>query len=145
MVGALLPGHKTLAMSAEEMGARAQQLRNHAYAMSGEVVSKHVVPSAPAITSVVVGGLVAWRGSAGAVRYTIERYDAASKQWLIVCNKCATDADDPWVDPHPSPGGAQYRITPVQRGRCPRANVATALGFSRRRRGGNSVGQKELG
>lgn len=105
------PGISTLAMSAEDMGARAQQLRSHAYAMSGEVVPKHAVPSAPVITSVVVGGLVAWRGSAGAVRYSIERYDAASKQWLIVCDKCATDADDPWPDAHGAPFGAQYRVT----------------------------------
>jgi len=104
------PGVKTLASSAEDMGARAQQLRRHAYAMSGLSVPQHAVPPAPEITSIVVGGLVAWRGSAGATRYTIERYDAASKTWQTVCDKCATDADDPWADPRGAMG-AHYRVT----------------------------------
>jgi len=104
------PGMKTLAMTAEDMGERAQQLRGHAYAMSGEAVPKHAVPPAPEITSIVVGGLVAWRGSAGAVRYTIERYDAATKSWQTICDKCATDAEDPWADPHAAMG-AHYRVT----------------------------------
>lgn len=106
------PGRKTLVMSAEDMAARAQLLRSHAYAMAGLAVPKHAVPPAPVITSVVIGGLVAWRGSAGAVRYSIERLDSATGQWQTVCDKCATDMDDPWIDPHPAPGfGAQYRVT----------------------------------
>jgi mannan endo-1,4-beta-mannosidase len=99
-------------MSAQDMGARAQQLRNHAYVMSDTAIPKHNIPPAPVITSTVLGGLIAWRGSAGAIRYTVERYDPAAKSWSTICDKCATDADDPWVDPHPSLGGAQYRITP---------------------------------
>ena len=104
------PGVKTLAMSAEDMGFRAQLLRSHAYEMSGLAVPKHTVPPAPEITTVAVGGLVAWRGSAGAIRYSIERYDAAAKTWKTVCDKCATDADDPWADPQGGMG-ARYRIT----------------------------------
>jgi mannan endo-1,4-beta-mannosidase len=104
------PGIPTLAMSAEDMGARAQQLRNHAYLISGRAVPKHAVPPAPAITSIVVGELIAWRGSAAATRYTIERYDKVSKGWLTICDKCARDTDDPWADPAPV-SGAQYRIT----------------------------------
>jgi 16S rRNA A1518/A1519 N6-dimethyltransferase RsmA/KsgA/DIM1 with predicted DNA glycosylase/AP lyase activity len=38
------------------MGARAQQLQSHAYAMSGVKVPKHAVPPAPEVTSVVVAG-----------------------------------------------------------------------------------------
>jgi mannan endo-1,4-beta-mannosidase len=104
------PGIKTLAMSAEDMATRAQQLRAHAYRMAGQTVPKHSIPPAPVVTSVVVGGLVAWRGSAGAVRYSVERFDSASKRWQILCDKCATDADDPWIDPHPILLGAQYRV-----------------------------------
>jgi len=104
------PGVKTLAMSAEDMGARAQLLRGHAYAMAGVTTPKHAVPPAPEITSVVVGGLIAWRGSAGATRYTVERYDAATKTWQTICDKCATDADDPWADPQATMG-AHYRVT----------------------------------
>jgi hypothetical protein len=58
-----------------------------------------------------LGGLLAWRGSAGALRYSIERMNATSKQWQTICDKCATDADEPWIDPHPVLFGAQYRIT----------------------------------
>ena len=104
------PGVKTSVMSAEDMAARAQQLRTHAFAMAGTAVPKHTVPPRPVITSTVIGGLVAWRGSAGATRYSVERFDPASKQWKLVCDKCATDSDDPWAD---SQGtfGQQYRVT----------------------------------
>ncbi len=104
------PGIKTLDMTAEDMATRAQQLRAHAFAMAGISMPVHAVPPPPVVTSVVVGGLVAWRGSAGAVRYSIERFDPASKQWQVICDQCATDADDPWVDPHPILWGAQYRV-----------------------------------
>ena len=105
------PGIKTLVNSADDMAVRAQQLRAHAYAMAGVAVPKHMVPPAPVVTSVVIGGLVAWRGSAGAVNYTIERRDPGAKEWKVVCDRCATDADDPWVDPHGVPFGASYRVT----------------------------------
>lgn len=104
------PGVITLVMSAEDMAARAQQLRNHAYAMAGVPTPAHAVPPAPKVTSTVLGGLVAWRGSAGAVRYSIERLDPTSKEWKTVCDKCARDADDPWIDPNATPLGSSYRV-----------------------------------
>jgi mannan endo-1,4-beta-mannosidase len=104
------PGIKTLDMTAHDMRDRAQQLRTHAYVMSGVPVPRHAVPPAPQVTSIVVGGLIAWRGSAGAMQYTVERKDAASNEWQTICDQCATDSDDPWVDPHPT-SGAQYRVT----------------------------------
>lgn len=105
------PGVKTLVMSAEDMAGRAQQLRTHAYAMSGTAVPKHAVPPAPVITTVILGGMVAWRGSAGAVSYSIERMDPATKQWQLICDKCAKDTDDPWLDPKPASFGIPYRVT----------------------------------
>ena len=105
------PGIKTLVMSAEDMAARAQLLRTHGYAMAGQPALKHAVPPAPVITSTVLGGLVAWRGSAGAVRYSVDKMDPATRQWQTVCDKCATDADDPWADPHGSLLGGTYRVT----------------------------------
>jgi mannan endo-1,4-beta-mannosidase len=39
-----------------------------------------------------------WRGSAGAVKYSVERSPKATEPWILVCDKCATDADTPWVD-----------------------------------------------
>jgi mannan endo-1,4-beta-mannosidase len=105
------PGVKTLVNSADDMAARARQLRAHAYAMAGVPVPKHATPPAPVITSVVLGGLIAWRGSAGAVRYSIERQDAGSKEWKTICERCATDTDDPWPDPHGVLAGVSYRVT----------------------------------
>jgi mannan endo-1,4-beta-mannosidase len=104
------PGIKTLTMSAEDMAARAQQLRTHAYTMSGTAVPKHAVPQRPVITSTVLVGLIAWRGSAGAVRYSVERNDPVTKEWKAICDRCATDTDDPWADPHATLNGAHYRV-----------------------------------
>ena len=50
------PGVKTLVNTAEDMAARAQQLRTHAFAMTGTPVPKHAVPPPPVITSTVLGG-----------------------------------------------------------------------------------------
>jgi mannan endo-1,4-beta-mannosidase len=105
------PGVKTLVNSAEDMAERSQRLRAHAYAMVGQPVPKHMTPPAPDITVVGVGGLVAWRGSAGALRYSIERMDPRATEWKTVCDRCATDSDDPWIDPHPILFGARYRVT----------------------------------
>ena len=67
------PGVKTLVNTAEDMAARAQLLRTHAFAMAGVPAPAHRTPPPPVITSIVVNGLIAWRGSAGAVRYSVER------------------------------------------------------------------------
>lgn len=101
------PGMKTLVNSAEDMAARAQQLRAHAWAMAGQPVPKHRIPPRPVVTSVVLG-LVAWRGSAGAIRYSVQRMNAGAAEWQTVCDRC-TDADDPWIDPQPS-FTAHYRV-----------------------------------
>ena len=79
--------------------------------IGGAPVPKHAVPPAPVITSTVIGGLLAFRGSAGAVRYSVERMDAGANSWHMVCDKCATDETDPWIDPKPVLFGARYRVT----------------------------------
>ena len=104
------PGITTLVNTAADMAARAQRLRTHAYTMAGVPVPKHAIPPAPVITSTVIGGLLAWRGSAGATYYRIERANAGTSQWQTVCARCI-EADDPWVDPHAVLFGASYRIT----------------------------------
>ncbi len=103
------PGIKTIVNTAEDMAARAQLLRAHAYAMAAIPLPKHMTPPPPMITATVIGGLIAWRGSAGAVRYSIEKR-FMGQDWKPICDKCATDTDDPWIDPHPSLMGAQYRV-----------------------------------
>jgi mannan endo-1,4-beta-mannosidase len=105
-------GISTIIMTKDDMAARAELLRTHAFEIAGGAVPPHSVPPAPIVT--IKGlGLVAWRGSAGAVKYSIERKDSDSAPWQVICDKCATDADTPWIDPKPAPGifGAKYRVT----------------------------------
>jgi hypothetical protein len=105
-------GIKTLINTKEDMAARAELLRTHAFKMAGLAVPPRAIPPAPVIT--IKGmGLLAWRGSAGAVNYSIERRNNESSPWMKICDRCVTDADTPWVDPKPAQGffGAQYRVT----------------------------------
>ena len=103
-------GVKTLANSREDMRTRAEQLRTHAYAMSGAATPPHTVPKPPVITT-KGRGLIGWRGSAGAVDYSIQRRMGGAAPWQTICERCATDADAPWID-HAAPErlGAQYRV-----------------------------------
>jgi hypothetical protein len=105
-------GINTLVMTKDDMAARADLLRNHAFEIAGLAVPPHAVPSAPVITVVGAGGVIAWRGCAGAVKYVIEREDSASGPWQVVDDN-ATDTDTPWVDPNPPAGltGGIYRVT----------------------------------
>lgn len=90
-------GVNTLINSAHEMQARAELLRTHAFVMAGMPAPPHPVPAAPVITFKGIG-LVAWRGVPGAVVYSVQRRKSGSSQWETVCDRCATDADTPWVD-----------------------------------------------
>lgn len=90
-------GIRTSINSAQDMQTRAELLRAHAFAMAGFPVPPHPVPAAPVITFKGIG-LLGWRGSAGAVAYSIQRLDPGSSAWKTICNQCATDADAPWVD-----------------------------------------------
>ncbi len=102
-------GINTMINTAEDMRARAEQLRTHAYAMAGIPVPPHPAPSAPVITTFGLG-FIGWRGSAGAVAYSVQRKTTPSAQWETICDKCATDADSPWPDPKPVGFGATYRV-----------------------------------
>jgi mannan endo-1,4-beta-mannosidase len=90
-------GVKTLVDSAEDMQARAELLRTHAYVMAGIPVPLHAVPAPPVITFKGFG-LLGWHGSAGAVVYSVQRRSDDKAEWETICDRCATDADTPWVD-----------------------------------------------
>jgi len=90
-------GVKTLVESAEDMQARAELLRTHAFVMAGSTVPPHPVPIPPVITFKGIG-LLGWHGSAGAVVYSVQRRSGDLAQWITVCDRCASDADTPWVD-----------------------------------------------
>ena len=108
-------GINTLIMSKEDMAARAELLRAHAFDMASGPVPPHANPPAPVITTMGMG-IVAWRGSVGAVKYSIERKDNDNAAWTLICDKCATDSDTPWVDPNPNKNlselfSTKYRVT----------------------------------
>jgi hypothetical protein len=115
-------GIKTLINTKEDMAARAELLRTHAFKMAGLAVPPHAIPPAPVITNGGMG-LLTWRGSAGAVSYSIERRDNATSPWVTICDKCATDSDTPWIDPKPVPGfgTSQYRVIAYNADRAPSA------------------------
>jgi mannan endo-1,4-beta-mannosidase len=103
-------GIDTLVNSSAEMRARAEMLRSHAFKMAGLPVPPHPIPPAPIITTKSLG-IVRWRGSAGAVNYSVER-SAPDGKWELVCDKCAIDSDMGWPDLSPKGlMGAKYRIT----------------------------------
>ncbi|MGA8438038.1 MAG: hypothetical protein WB762_27360 [Candidatus Sulfotelmatobacter sp.] len=103
-------GITTMVNNSDDMRARAQQLRSHAYAMSGIQLPPHPVPPPPVITTKGIG-FIGWRGSAGAVSYSVQRQVGESDSWETICDKCATDADSPWPDPKPAMMfGARYRV-----------------------------------
>jgi mannan endo-1,4-beta-mannosidase len=104
-------GINTLIMSRGDMSVRADLLRTHAFEIAGLPVPAHAIPPAPVITAKGLG-LLAWRGSAGAVSYSIERQVTPGAPWEKICDKCATDTDTPWIDPKPQAlFGVHYRVT----------------------------------
>ena len=105
-------GITTLIHSKADMAARAELLRSHAFAMAGVPVPPHAIPPAPVVTTQGLG-LITWRGSAGAVSYSIERKASDASPWETICDKCATDENLPWIDPKPAQGlfGIKYRVT----------------------------------
>ncbi|WP_157186477.1 hypothetical protein [Nocardia jiangxiensis] len=100
-------GRTTASHTAADMSTRAQQLRTHAYSMSGyPVPPPHRRVPAPIITS-TTEGKVLFEGSAGAPNYSIQRLSQGI--WMTVCDHCTTDAADGWQDTDPHAARC-YRI-----------------------------------
>jgi mannan endo-1,4-beta-mannosidase len=82
-------------------------LRNHAYAMSGERAPGYPAPPAPGMTNVEhvvsstagTGNLLEWRGSPGAASYQVLRSTTgAAGPWTRVATVGAGDTAAPWLD-----------------------------------------------
>jgi hypothetical protein len=115
------PGIQTLVSTAADMGARAQEIRRHDFAMRGLRVPAHAIPPAPIITSVRfgttsftgrIGARVYWQGSAGAENYSVERAPVATGPWVTVCRRCVTDIDNGYADVGAAANGAWFRVIP---------------------------------
>ena len=74
------------------------ELRRRAYAIRGLATPEPEPPAPPSVIAVTPGGLVAWRGSAGAGAYDVERSEAPAGPWTIV-GRGVSDADAPYRPP----------------------------------------------
>jgi len=93
-----------------DMRSRVHLLRVHAYVMQGLPVPTKAPPEKPSITF-VTGNAIAWRGAAGADTYTVERSTTgAGGPWTIICDRCATDNDTPWIDASKPFSSVWYRV-----------------------------------
>ena len=108
------PGVTVPGLDKDGMAERGRALRRFDFAMSDVLLAPaYLLPPKPEIIA-AQGGRVVWRGSAGALDYSIERSpDPRSPQsWEVVCDECTTDANGPWQDPSPPRIPAWYRVMP---------------------------------
>ncbi len=93
-----------------DMRARVTLLRQHAFAMQNMAAPGVTLTGTPVISFVSSAG-IAWRGTAGADTYSIERSTVgAAGPWMVVCNQCVTDDSGPWLDTTRPAGNVWYRI-----------------------------------
>ena len=93
-----------------DMRLRVNLLCIHAYAMQGRPVPLTLTPGTPTITT-VHNDQINWRGAFGAAKYTVERStQGANGPWTVICDRCATDLNTPWVDKGKPAGPVWYRI-----------------------------------
>jgi Cellulase (glycosyl hydrolase family 5) len=97
------------------MSRAVQLLRAHAFAMRNQAAPPVGVPGTPLLETVIrngPGNQVIWRGTALAASYTVETSTAGpAGPWSVICQRCATDADTPWVDAREPIGPLWYRVT----------------------------------
>ena len=93
-----------------DMRKRVSILLTHAYAMQGKPVPRAELPGRPYITF-DTGNAIAWRGAVDAATYTVQRSTVSGDgPWDVICDRCATDNDTPWIDVSRSAGPAWYRV-----------------------------------
>ena len=89
---------------------RVQELRAHAYHISGLPVPAYPAPGTPLITS-VTKDKIAWRGTTIAASYSVERSTVGTNgPWTVICNQCASDKNTPWTDASKPSSHVWYRV-----------------------------------
>lgn len=100
------------------MRARAQALVDFAVVMNPDGLSRPPRPrlGRPFLTSITKRGgenVLAWRGTAIAAGYRVQRSTAgADGPWTTISDHLVSDNETPWMDLH-SPRQAWYRVVPV--------------------------------
>jgi len=93
-----------------DMRIRVNMLRQHAFAMQNTPAPVVTLTGTPVITFASSSG-IAWRGTAGADTYSIERATVgATGPWTVICNRCVTDTTGRWLDTSRPQGNVWYRM-----------------------------------
>ena len=89
-------------------------MRLYAYRMRNQPVPPDSAPGTPLLETVIRNGTsntLVWRGTSVAASYTIERSTIGPNgPWSVICYRCATDNDTPWVDTQVPVGPLWYRV-----------------------------------
>ncbi|GAC1504350.1 MAG: hypothetical protein NVS2B12_16950 [Ktedonobacteraceae bacterium] len=94
---------------------RIQTIRAHGYAMQRRSIPVESLPGAPLISS-VNGHQVVWRGATLGDTYAIERSTISGVgPWTLVCNRCVTDYNPPFLDTTQPAMPTWYRIRAYNR------------------------------
>ena len=109
------PGHKTPAMDILPMQERGRALRRFFYTMTGAPRPPPYLLTPPPQILSTTGGLVRWRGAAGAASYSVERSSdpAQPYSWTTPCDACTSDEIGQWQDPDKPDGKLWYRVMPL--------------------------------
>ena len=92
------------------MRTAVNQLRNHAYAMSGITPPPVATPGAPLLTG-AVGNQINWRGATLADNYDVERSTTSpTAGYSVICSQCVNDNATPWTDATQPNGLSWYRV-----------------------------------
>ena len=107
------PGFATAGMDVDSVQNRARAVRRLSYHMMDLNPIAFAQSPPPEIISVMHGN-VRWRGSAGALAYSIQRSGdlTAIDSWNVLCDKCASDASPSWQDPNVPSTPVWYRMMP---------------------------------
>ncbi len=105
------PGAPSGQMDSDTVQARARAVRRFSYRMMDFTPPAFSQTGAAEILSAVHGKL-RWRGTAGALKYSIERTNDVTMDgsWVNVCDQCASDTSPEWQDPSVPAGPVWYRI-----------------------------------
>jgi len=109
------PGAGASAADRDMVEARVRVVRHLGYDMADiRPTPNFPQPDPPEVLS-VVHGRIAWRGSAGARSYSVERSadPLTVGSWQLLCDRCVTDGQGFWQDPAVPKGRVWYRVSPT--------------------------------
>lgn len=115
------------------MKAEVQSITTFNRAMGAGLKLPQAPQETPYITSITkrhANNVIAWRGAAGAVGYSVEvAVDGPNGPWNKAGNEIVTDQETPWLDKNSPRTAAWYRVAAVyNNGKIGKFSGATAVG-----------------